>query len=143
MNQFNDFSIQDEYMEDPYDLDKSMEEQLECIPEVNELLQDRDQEGLNSSFRSNNSSARGEFKFGLSGSNNLGASIFRNINENGLFGLHKNSYCKLSLLEDDIDIEATQFARLTPCLKEKNMQCLNGIAQKMNSQTKPAYSERS
>jgi hypothetical protein len=134
MNYFNDFSIQDELLEDQYDYDEIMHPDVEQHPNIKVFNLEADMNMSYNSLNSSSSPVRGDLQTPLAVSNNIGTHIYKNITGNKFGTLFNNKFCKMTNLGDDIDFTVGQFSKLVSPFGKKSEQCLNSIAKSFNLQ---------
>ncbi len=143
MNQFNDFSIQDEYLEDQYEEDEIMHPEIPEAPEeepVN-LNESGDEQSLFSSLYSSSSSQ--DLKDSIKAVNSIGAHLFKNITQEKSKSFFGQKYFCLKNYGDDIDFSCAAFPRLSTPVKQQTDTCLNSIAKSFNINYQHLNSERS
>ena len=103
MNQFNDFSIQDEYLEYQYDQDEIIFPGLGQASNLNNIDKDQEMESESELSNSNYSKNKSDLKGSLDTINSIGAQIFKNMTENKSKHFFNQKYCCLKNIGDDID----------------------------------------
>ena len=143
MNQFNDFSIQDEFLDESFNDGDGMFSGFGEPSPLNITPMEVDQDMHSEDSGSNFSSSRGDFSKPLAACNSIGAQMYKNIAENRPMNLFNNKYCCLKNLGDDIDFGVTEFPHLSTAVKDQSELCLNSIAKSFNLQYKNMHSQRS
>ncbi|CAI2369748.1 unnamed protein product [Moneuplotes crassus] len=143
MNQFNDFSIQDEYLEDQYEEDEIMHPEIpdgqdEAPVNCNETIEEKK---LYNSLYSSSSSV--DLSDSIKAINSIGRHLFKNITQQKSKTFFEQKYFCLQNFGDDIDFSLTNMSNLQTPAKETKGGCLNTIAKSFNLQYKHLNSQRS
>jgi len=143
MNQFNDFSIQDEFLDDQFGDDVLEFPDLGEQSNIGPIDMEVDQDVQSNLSSSHYSSGSGDFAKSIADCKSIGAQIFKNMAENKSSGFFNQKYCCIKNLGDDIDFGVTELPRLSSPVKDKSDQCLNSIAKSFNLQYQNLNSQRS
>lgn len=130
MNEFNDFSIQDEYdnydqyLENYYDEDQIMQAELPDSPDLKVLNMEDDLYNSVPNMASNASPVRKCFKAPIAAANSIGAQFFKNFTGDKSFSFFNKKFCRVG---DNFDFSFPNITREASPNREKPEQFLNCI----------------